>query len=503
MATARGSTSERSGRSRLLLILLGALALAPRSVVAADPTGTPGQPRLSDAAAPPEVRILSPDVQICGAAAIRPAPGRFPSCVPTISRADLGKVRAVWLSAEGAIASSSPKAPEITAGGKSLVYRRADGTSAPPACGAIGASPPCFTYEDGLDKVNTCYLPSAPASRRGQEVGLNLAAEIADIKSAAAAERPGASPPITILAYRFDLITWPEMEIAGFDPSWLLTAGTPWSQFQSWITNDRSDSCKTTNADCSGPGIGRNGARVACCVGRNPNAANYCTGACSWTWSHRGWSADWDGRDLGIRLNDEIKALGRDPETVTYYLTRPPNQRISPDAAIVRQDIAAYQDWRIAQVKRLLEETGADMIHLNHKLHQFDRRQHGGSFYVGDRYPNVSAMIAAGDGGFSANQVGAGYGLAQYVAGWRALATKLHQQGLRYQVWFNGYVWQDERVDDDPSTPAVNENAVIRSVVYDADLVFVDREGPWPKLVSELEARHVPYILLDVNCAHP
>jgi len=316
-------------------------------------------------------------------------------------------------------------------------------------------------------------------------------------------QRPGGPPPTIILAYRFDLVFWPEMEIAGFDPSWLASTGTSWTSFQSWIDNDKTDACTTTNTECSGPGIGKNGAKVACCVGKNPNALNFCTGKCSWTWSDRGWSNPWNGSDLGVRLTDDIRVLGGDPEAVTYYMTRPPSQVIYPDAAVVRQDNAAYQDWKIAAVKRLLTESGADMIHLNQKLFQYDPSVHGGSYYIGDNYSNVTAVIAANNGGFSGNQAASGYRLAQYVAGWRALATKLHQQGIKYQVWFDGYVWASNTAFDDPSTPGINENTVIRSVVYEADLVFVSRMGPWQNLVSELETRHIPYILLDENCTSP
>jgi len=472
------------------VVLSIALAVASSQAAAKDPDA-------------PFKRILSSDLQICGTAAIRPSLGNYPACVPSISNEDLGRVRAVWLSADNAVASTSPKAPQITAGGQALVNLRDNSTSAPPACTTVNQSPPCFTYDKGLDTVHTCSFPDAPPSRRGQFVGSNLAAEVAAIRQSAAAQRPTGPPPIVILAYRFDLVTWPQMQIVGFDPSWLVSTGTPWSQFQSWINNDKSDACTTKNADCSGAGIGKNGAKVACCIGSNPNPANFCTGTCSWTWSDRGWSESWDGRDLGIRLNDEIQALGRDPRTVTYYLTRPPSQKINPNAAVVREDSPAYQDWIVAQVKRLLAETRADMIHLNHKLFQYDPGTNRGSFYVGDLYPSVTAMTAAGDGGFSGNQAAAGYRMAQYVAGWRALATKLHQQGIKYQVWFNGYVWLNDTVFDDPGTPGVNENAIIRSVVYEADLVFVSRQGPWQKLVSELDARSVPYILLDEGCASP
>jgi len=447
--------------------------------------------------------ILSPGFQICGTAAIRPSPGNLFACTPTFSPQELGSVQAVWLSAEGYIASTNPKATAITSGGSSLVLRRADSTGAPPACSTTGQSNPCFTYPNGLATANTCYFPNAPASRRGQQIGSNLAGEVAAIRQSASEQRPGGPPTVIILAYRFDLVYWPEMEIAGFDPSWLVSSGTSWTEFQSWIGNDRTDACTTTNADCAGPGVGRNGAKVACCVGKNPNALNFCTGKCSWTWSDRGWSTPWDGVDLGVRVNDDIRVLGGNPQTVIYYMTRPPSQVISPDGAVARQDNPAYQDWKVAAVKRLIVESGADMIHLNHKLFQYNPAVHGGSFYIGDNYPNVTAMTAAGGGGFSGNQAASGYRLAQYVAGWRALATKLHQQGIKYQVWMDGFVWLNSTVFDDPTTPTINENTIIRSVVYDADLVFVEQTGAWQNLVSELQARNVPYILLQDNCTSP
>ena len=499
----------------------------------------------------------------CFEGVLRPSLGTPPACTPNPPLAKWGKVRTLWWSAEGAIATTARKDPRVTAGGSQLVFERDASTASPLATSSgcpDGANVPsntacypkcrtCFNVADGLDTASTCLGRRLKSPYRGTLNGKTLHEEIQLAREQAAIQRPGGPTPINVLAARWDLLMWTELQLEGFDPAWLAVPGRPehagpdpagpWADFHNWLVTDTSDSCATRNSDCTGSHErgtvkGKGGIQNTCCVdgvGQNYAWENSCGGFCTWSYSNggfgkpiydpeHGWASGSDLHDMGMRYNDLISLRGGDPEKAIYYATRPHGQHWAPSGVVVRMDAPAYQDWRIRQIKLLLQESGAEMVHLNQKIFQYS----SDSYYVRDLVPKydlnspcgnhdgvvqVAEVVCAGEGGFTGNQASGGYHFSDWARGWRQIADKIHAAGLKYQVTMNWTQWMPGRctnfrnlarpchfpsdpicqgegayckmgsddVVDTPPPNGVDENDTVRSVTYDADFVYIDDEN--------------------------
>lgn len=408
--------------------------------------------------------------------------GSFSACTWNTQPAKLGRLRYVETGTAYDLVSTETKGAHVSVG-TGLVFRRADSTAGPPACATIGDVEPCFTYQQLLGSVNTCHEPGLAAGMRGLDVAAASAATNTTIRGYAAIERPGGWPVRIVQAIRPDLVTWPEMQLVGFQRSFLVE--TPAADFDA----------------------------VEAFLG----------GSSAWTWSERGESASWAGRDEGVRLSDQITALGGDPRAYAYYLTRPQVVPVYPNAAIPDLTDPAYRAWKLAHVQALLAESGADLVALEHKFAQRTQPNGGGNYYVlapdncgGDTLADFLRGSCAGafngngtdvekkpQGGFTANLEAAGYGWAQYIQGLSAFAAELRAAGIRYRFASNGQFLDASPANfyDDPATVGINENDLVRDIVYGASLVWVTdgQEALEASLRTQLRARGIPWV--DGDCA--
>jgi hypothetical protein len=93
-----------------------------------------------------------------------------------------------------------------------------------------------------LSAMTTCYNASKANGIRGLNRGDNLATEAATYNGYATTWRgAGAPKPVIILSMRWDLLLPTEMQVAGFQPSFLLEAAPGgYDAFQNWLTSDTS-----------------------------------------------------------------------------------------------------------------------------------------------------------------------------------------------------------------------------------------------------------------------
>jgi len=416
------------------------------------------------------------DVDKCQSYASIVTFGTYPVCTiaPTLSK--LGRLRVVQIGTPHDLATTETKGSHATVG-TGLVMRRSDSTNGPPAC----PSPPtpCFTYQDNLASMTTCFESDEVSSVRGQSVADGWANVVGDVLASASSERPGGQRPIIVQSVRWDLVTWPEMQLDGFQRSFLVETPTAdFTAFEAWLNDDRSTPCPS---------------------------------GCSWTYSDRGSSTSWINRDEGIRVSDFLTTLGGDPEGYAYYMTRPDDDPLYPTAVVADQNDSAYRAWKLAHVQSLMAESGADMVHLNHKLSQYTGPNDGWNNYVlhadncggntVDEFFSGTCGAHFTSGGFAANVEAAGYGRAQYIAGWYAIGQELRAAGIRYFVNTNGNFlstnWYDES-----STGGVNENDLVRDTVYGASLVWITdgNETNEANLRAELASRGIPYV--NGDCAY-
>lgn len=418
---------------------------------------TPSHAQSADAAS--FRKTYEPYNNVCSVLAIRPryrATGEIPeTCVPVYSDSELGHSTGMFLSAENTIPNGAAKDPLVTAGGSALVFRRQDQTDPPPACAT-----PCFDYTTDYASMATCWYAAAPVGVRGVESGLSLAADVRRMNAAAKAFRPNGPPPVTMLSVRFDIVSWPEMQVSGFDVAWLAAGTTSWDAWIAWLS------------------------------------------PWTWRWSDRGEYARWYDHDVGVRLNDLIALRGGDPQAAAYYLTRPHDPKyVTPNGAVVRQDNPDYQRWKIEKiVKPLLAESGASMVFLNHKYYQYDPGgSHGrnGSQYCGDLYAKPADMIARKPDAacFTSNTYAAGYRRAEYITGQRQIAQRLRAEGIPYAVQSNGAEFKaGAHVYDDPASPIKGPGTACK----DDDVSF--GTGCENDDVRWINA-HASFVYFDVNCA--
>lgn len=408
--------------------------------------------------------------------------GGHPTCVWNTSAQKLGRLRYVETGSPYDLATTETKGAHVLVG-SGLVFRRSESTSAPPACSTIPDTPPCFTYQASLATVPTCHEPSLAEGLRGLDVAATVAATNATIRGYAATERPGGSPVRIVQAIRPDLATWPEMTLSGFQRSFLLE--TPTADFDALEA--------------------------------------FLGGAAQWSWSERAVSSSWIDRDEFVRISDLIDQLGGNPRAYAHYLTRPGALPVSPNASVADLMDPGYRAWKIAHVQALVAESTADMVALETKFAQRTQPHGGGNYYVldadncgGDTLTDFLRGSCAGafngggtdaapnpQGGFTADLEASGYGWAQYIQGLAAFAAELRAAGVRYRIASSGQFLDASPANyyDDPATAGVNENDLVRDIVYGASLVWLtDGEEALEALLrTELRLRGIPWC--DGDCS--
>lgn len=408
--------------------------------------------------------------------------GGHPTCVWNTSAQTLGRLRYVETGTPYDLATTETKGAHVLVG-SGLVFRRSESTSGPPACSTIPDTAPCFTYQGQLATVPTCHQPGLGAGLRGLDVSATVAATNAAIRGYAASERPGGTPVRILQATRPDLITWPEMELAGFQCSFLVETST--GDFDALET--------------------------------------FLGGPSQWTWSERGVSTDWNERDEGVRIEDLLQQLTCNPKAYAHYLTRPSLLPVSPNASVADLTDPAYRAWKIAHLQAVVAEAGADLIALETKFAQRTQPNGGGNYYVlhanncgGDTLTDFLRGSCAGSfngggtdaaknpqGGFTGNVEAAGYGWAQYIQGLAAFATELRAAGIGYRIASSGQFLDASPANyyDDPATVGVNENDLVRDLVYGAAMVWLTdgEEALEAQLRDELRRRGISWC--DGDCS--
>ena len=449
-----------------------------------------------------------------------PSCGVSGSCAAKASDADIGRVRVIYIASPYDAPSNAVRGSHVTAVNSSATaifpYQRSETTKPPTAC-----STPCFSYLDAagagvagtaadLDIAQTCEASGESAAgvnpRRGVRNGANRGDEVDNYRSVAAAQRSGGSPPLVILANRFDVVTRAQMAISGFDESMLIET-TGHDATVTWFAGD-------------------------------PN---------EWNWSHACTNAAWRDRDVygggdpddpaagGIRLNDQISSLGGDPSDYSYMLIGPDDAAyVCPNGVMADQNDVAYRSWKINSViSPLMADSGADMVLLNHKLFQYDYDAPTAAVGASDTLAMYCADYAtpadffagtapggqyAGDDCWTGDVEAAGYGLEEYVAGLVALGSELHAAGIRWSISVSGALlrvnslcaglntgpnsepWSccsgveagDCDVYDDPDSAGTNEQLSLRNLIRSADFWEISTSGnPNQDLLTYMEAEEL------------
>lgn len=434
----------------------------------------------------------------------------YPACERVVPIAAAANVEALWISGEFTIPSNATP----RAGISMMTFRRSDSTSAPSgstyttntSCKGAGMPLPCCTGPGAGQCVteNTCFEPNAKL--RGQATSENLAQYVTAARAAAAAAHPG-RPFYTIITDRTDVLGWPALQIDGMDCSWLADSETPWgaedgstpNSFMGFLRNDTSPDC--------GP-----------------------SKACTWSNSEHGESPAWDGRDVGVRFSDQIDALCGATgayKSKIYYLTRRSagQRRLSPNAVVMRLDDPKYEAWRARLAKLQLQTSGADFFDLNDKFHQYGSRLARDACtgpktpfpcctgsgvgpsctsYFQDVYPNVTAFGGTATTASAWTGRPKGYDYSKYVQGWKGMADALRAEGVRYSLMWGAGGWDKPGSWDDPSTPLVDEDDLIRQVVHAASFVIAVTGG-YPQaagdaLIADLTTRTIPFVTTDPRC---
>lgn len=249
-------------------------------------------------------------------------------------------------------------------------------------------------------------------------------------------QRPAGAPPLAFVhLHRFELVPSSFAALPGFDAGFLLRTRKPWAEVQGFFADDRSPPCR----------------------GRR----------CAWSDSFVGDPE----RDVGERLRDWIDASAGPGayRSMVYYMGFAGAGRSLywPTAALADLRNERYRAWRVAEARRALSAGGYDAIMLNQKFGQY--RLPGGH-WLGGAARDVQGLNQTETTLWTAPPEG--YGYPEYVAGWAALGRDLRAAGVPYAVWLSSAVWYS-RWYDDPTTPDVDEAALIRETARGARLALV------------------------------
>ena len=249
------------------------------------------------------------------------------------------------------------------------------------------------------------------------------------------ARKPGSPPIAFVHIHRFDLVPLTFAALPGFQASFLVWTKQPWSRVLDFFARDESPLCQG--------------------------------GRCRWSDFHLGNPDE----HSGPRLRDLIDASGGPGayESVVYYLARsyPGKQVHWPDAALADLRNPAYRAWRVAEARRALEIGGYDAILLNDKFAQYNRQP---GHWLGGSARSVEELNREPRTLWSAEPDG--YGFTEYLAGWAALGRDLRAADVPYAVSMTAVAWSGRGLDR-PTTPEVDEGALISETVRGASLLLV------------------------------
>lgn len=405
---------------------------------------------------------------------------------------ELGTSHMIFMRGENFVATTETKGDHAKADGRDdLVFSRSYTSTGPGAC---RGSQPCNTLMSNLSAMTTCYNASKANGIRGLSRGDNLATEAATYNGYAATWRGASAPkPAIILSMRWDLLLPAEMQVAGFQPSFLLEAAPgAYDAFQSWLTSDTSYYC----------GAGSD---------------------CEWTDSYNGWSSGYKDKDLGFRFKDQIDYFGsaNDYKKYIYYLTRPNSAKpLNADGVLTDMSDDAYLAWRIARVKAILAEINQPnvIVLLNQKLGLHYSGPNGArngslNFAANKRCSTVTDFLwanrggvyhpiagidhaatspyqsacsipyaqnskgnvegtAVGEGGFTSDTYAAGETYEKYVLSLENVADELTKAGVPYAWQTAGGEWGKNGYWNNTTT-ATDEDAVLREITLGASFVWI------------------------------
>ena len=405
---------------------------------------------------------------------------------------ELGTSHMIFMRGESFVATTETKGDHAKANsGDDLVFSRSYTSTGPGACQGSG---PCNTLMSNLSAMTTCYNASKANGIRGLNRGDNLATEAATYNGYATTWRGASAPkPVIILSVRWDLLTPAEMQVAGFQPSFLLEAAPgAYDAFQTWLTSDTSYYC----------GAGSD---------------------CEWSDSYNGWNQGYRDRDLGFRFKDQINYFGsaNDYKKYIYYLTRPNSAKpLNANGVLTDMSDDAYLAWRIARVKAILAEINQPnvIVLLSQKLglrYSGPNGARNGSlnFAANERCRTVTDFLwasrkgvyhptagidhaatspyqsdcsipytqggagnvegrAVAEGGFSSDTYAAGETYEKYVLSLKNVADELTKAGVPYAWETAGGEWGREGYFNNTATPT-NEDAVLREITLGASFVWI------------------------------
>lgn len=323
-----------------------------------------------------------------------------------------------------------------------------------------------IVYVGGEGMVSDPAARPHPMTCFGDATYANVAAYVKEVE----ALRPAGRPPLRWILYvRTDLVMDTAIGLPGFRTSFLVRTATPWRRVPDFFEKDKSGACPP--AGCR-------------------------------------WSESWGGHRPcdGSCLRERIEKAGPPgiSEQVVYYLNLRSHPTYWPSAALVRLDDPEYRRWLVPELQRAHASTGVSYLELNHKLWQWHPKQReGGLALRAPRNPDV-AGLRKGGGAWSAEPVG--YGYPQYVAGWHALASELAAAGVPFSVSLGRALWDSPKSYDDPSTPRVDEAALLRAVAEQlANHVVVDAQGDRrgaDRIAARLRGMGRNARAIDTNCGY-
>lgn len=274
---------------------------------------------------------------------------------------------------------------------------------------------------------------------------------------------------------RSDIVLRGHAALPGFDPSFLVDAAQPLTETSRFFSRDRTTPC-----------------------------------VCGCTWSDEPGAAS---APPAQRLSGILDALGGAGTYASkvHYAIRPgasgtadgSPRRFFGSSAIADLRNPAYRAWYVANAEADRVAGGFDYVELNQKFHQL-RPANPSYAWGGPRATNVSGYFVTDDTLWSSEP--SGYGYADYVAGWTALAQDLATAGVPFVVTLSANVWRPGFTYwDDPASPGVDEHEVIRAGARLAQIVFLDRSGSTQADVDaatvDLVATSAAHVeVLDSNC---
>jgi hypothetical protein len=347
------------------------------------------------------------------------------------------------------------------------VARLADSNARIALIGGQDVANPLFTpYPRGCAGVAFPY----DADRDGVPFGAtyrDLGAYVSAVKARRAAR---GGPPIEFVhEHRFDLLGTPLLAQPEYQRSFVLRTATPFSAVLGFFAGDTSAECTSA----SPPG--------GCAF--HADAELYTE---QYPYYH----------DKRIQDFVDAHGPGDDHKYVVYYMSRSwrnPKWH-SPLAILADQRVPAYRAWRVSEAAKVKSLGAIDFVELNHKLNQYTPSD---PHWLGaPQFENVHEVNVSGDTPWSAAP--SAYGLAEYVQGWRALASDLRAAGVPFAVNAGPYFFRSDATYDDPQT-SQDEQDLVRDATRDASLILLGRyklsgttDAQFRDLVGELRGELAP-----------